>query len=210
MARTVGKLTALKVGRELPAGMHPDGAGLYLHVSASGAKSWIYRYSIRGKAREMGIGSLSAVSLAEARDQKPRSIVRFAKREQTLSKRGMCDTPKRRLRTLGQLRSRKRRSDTSTPNVRAGKMASTRRNGRTTLSTYVYPIIGALSVQAIDTPLICKVLEPIWTKKTETANRVRGRIETILDWAKARGLREGDNPARWRGHLEFDLPRVPK
>jgi integrase len=81
---------------------------------------------------------------------------------------------------------------------------------QSTLTTYAYPIIGALSVQAVDTALVCKVLEPIWTEKTETANRVRGRIETILDWAKVRGFRQGDNPARWRGHLEIHFPKRSK
>jgi integrase len=90
------------------------------------------------------------------------------------------------------------------------------RNGKhaaqweTTLATYAGPIIGALPVQAIDTALVLKVLEPIWAAKPETANRVRGRIESILDWAKVRGYREGENPARWRGHLDKLLPARSK
>jgi hypothetical protein len=79
-----------------------------------------------------------------------------------------------------------------------------------TLASYAYPTIGALSVQHVDTVLVCKVLEPIWTIKPETANRVRSRIETILDWAKSRSLREGENPARWRGHLQYQLPKRSK
>src|SRR5207245_8727541 len=75
-----------------------------------------------------------------------------------------------------------------------------------TLGAYVYPVFGELPVAAIDTGLVVKVIEPIWTEKPETASRVRGRIESVLDWAKARGYREGDNPAQWRGHLDHLLP----
>jgi hypothetical protein len=79
-----------------------------------------------------------------------------------------------------------------------------------TLATYVYPIFGALPVAAIDTGLVMKALEPIWTEKPETASRVRGRIESVLDWAAAREYRQGENPARWRGHLENLLPKKTK
>src|SRR6266571_1780987 len=79
-----------------------------------------------------------------------------------------------------------------------------------TLSTYAYPVIGALPVQAVDTGLVLKVLESIWAAKPETAGRLRGRMESILDWAKVRGYREGENPARWRGHLDKLLPARAK
>jgi hypothetical protein len=78
------------------------------------------------------------------------------------------------------------------------------------LKTYVYPVLGALPVQAVDVGLVMKAVEPIWTVKPETASRVRGRIESVLDWATARGYRQGDNPARWRGHLENLLPKKSK
>ena len=79
-----------------------------------------------------------------------------------------------------------------------------------TLEAYVFPIFGDLPVQAIDIGLVMQALEPIWTQKPETASRVRGRIESVLDWATARGYRQGENPARWRGHLENLLPRAPR
>src|SRR5215213_9281886 len=82
--------------------------------------------------------------------------------------------------------------------------------GRSTLATYVYPTYGDLPVAAIDTGLVLKALEPIWTTKPETAGRVRGRMESVLDWAKARGYRNGENPARWRGHLDKLLPNRRK
>jgi hypothetical protein len=78
------------------------------------------------------------------------------------------------------------------------------------LETYVYPVFGKVPVAAIDVGLVMRVLEPIWTAKPETASRVRGRIESVFDWASARGFRDGENPARWRGHLENLLPHKSK
>jgi len=205
LAQTIGKRTALKVARDLSPGMYADGAGLYLQVTRAGAKSWIYRFSLAGKAREMGLGSLSAVSLSEAR-----------------IKAGEC----RRLREEGvdPIEARKARrlqaaldaAKTLTFKEAAASYIASHRMGwrnakhatqwENTLATYAEPVIGALSIQAIDTALVLKVLERIWKAKPETATRVRGRIEAILDWAKVRGLRQGENPARWRGHLDHLLP----
>jgi integrase len=209
MAKTVGKLTALKVGRALPSGMYADGAGLCLQVTGAGAKSWIYRFSLHGKAREMGLGSLSAVSLADARVK--------AAECRSLRQEGIDPIEARKAR---QAQAALDAAKAITFKEAAERYIAARRAGwnnvkhaaqwGSTLATYVYPVIGALSVQAIDTPLVCKVLEPIWNVKPETANRVRGRIEAILDWAKLRGMREGDNPARWRGHLEINFPSRSK
>ena len=209
MARTVGRLTALKVSRAKNPGMYSDGGGLYLQVTSVGAKSWIYRFSLHGRSREMGLGSLSAVSLVDARTQagECRRLrqsgtdpieVRKATRQQTI-----LDAAK------------------ALPfkDAAAGYIAAHRAGWRNlkhaaqwerTLKTYAEPIIGGLPVQAIDTALVLKILEPIWTAKTETAGRVRGRIEAVLDWAKARGYRQGENPARWRGHLDKLLPARSK
>ena len=209
MAKTVGKLTALKVSRDMPAGMHADGAGLYLQVTGAGAKSWIFRYSLRGKAREMGLGSLSAVSVADARVK--------ASECRTLRQEGIDPIEARNARHA---QAALDAAKSITFKEAAERYIAAHRAGWTnakhcwqweqTLETYAYPTLGALSVQAIDTALAVKVLEPIWTAKPETANRLRGRIETILDWAKVRGFRQGDNPARWRGHLEFDFPARAK
>ncbi len=209
MAKTVGKLTALKVGRNLPAGMYPDGAGLYLHVSASGAKSWIYRYSLRGKAREMGIGALSAVSLADARIKaaahralRQEGIDPIEARKADRAQAALEDAKAITFKEAAQRYIASHRTG-----WKAAKHAGLWEN---TLATYAEPVIGKVSVQAIDTGLVLKVLEPIWATKPETASRVRGRIEVILDWAKSRGLRQGENPARWRGHLQFQLPARSK
>jgi integrase len=205
MARTVGKLAALKVGRPLKPGMYADGAGLYLQVTGAGAKSWIFRFSLHGKAREMGLGSLSAVSLSEARINA-----------------GEC----RRLRQEGldpiEVRKARRQQavldaakTVTFSDAAASYIASHRAGWRSakhawqwenTLATYAEPVLGRQSIQAIDTALVMKVLEPIWSKKPETASRLRGRIEAVLDWAKSRGLRQGENPARWKGHLKHQLP----
>src|SRR5262245_14761333 len=209
MARTVGKLSALKVGRRLKPGMYADGAGLYLQVTGAGAKSWIFRFSLHRKAREMGLGSLSAVSLSDAR-----------------TKAAEC----RRLRDEGvdPIEARKARhvqavldaAKTLTFKEAAERYIASHRAGwrsqkhasqwESTLATYAEPVLGRLSIQAIDTGLVLRVLETIWKNRSETANRVRGRIEAILDWAKVRGLRQGENPARWRGHLDHLLPAPAK
>jgi integrase len=185
------------------------GGGLYLQVTGTGAKSWIYRYMLRGREREMGLGSLLAVSLADARTKA---------------------TECRRLRQTGvdpiEVRKKERdqaRLDAATALTfkdAATAYISAHRTGwrnpkhiwqwGATLTTYANPIIGDLSVQAIDTTLVLKVLEPIWPAKPETASRLRGRIEAVLDWATVRGYRKGENPARWRGHLSKLLPARSK
>jgi integrase len=209
MARTVGKLTALKIARNLARGMYADGAGLYLQVTGAGAKSWIYRFSLNGKAREMGLGSLSAVSLAEARiktgecrrlcqDGVDPIEARNARRQQAELEAAKTITFKE-------------AAANYIASHRAGwRNAKHAAQWEATLATYAEPVLGAISIQAIDTVLVLKVLERIWQAKPETANRLRGRIEAILDWAKVRGLRQGENPARWRGHLQYQLPAKSK
>src|SRR5262245_11181915 len=209
MARTVGKLTALKVGRHLKPGMYADGAGLYLQVTGVGARSWIFRFSLHGKARAMGLGSLSAVSLSDARTEAE-------------------DCRRLRQGGVGPIEARKSRrqqavldaAKTVTFKEAAASYIVSHRAGwrsakhawqwENTLARNAEPVLGALSIQAIDTGLVMKVLEPIWSTKPETASRLRGRIEAVLDWAKSRSLRQGENPARWRGHLQYQLPARSK
>jgi integrase len=209
MARTVGKLTALKVGRDLKPGMYPDGAGLYLQVTGAGAKSWIFRFSLHGKAREMGLGSLSAITLADARAK--------AAESRRLRQDGTDPIEARKTR-LAQAALDAART-TTFKDAATSYIASHRAGWRNhkhvsqwenTIATYAEPVLGRLSIQAIDIDLVLKVLQPIWKTKPETASRLRGRIEAILDWAKVRKLRQGENPARWRGHLEHELPAPSK
>jgi integrase len=185
--------------------MHADGAGLYLQVSGVGARSWIYRFMLRGRAREMGLGSLRAVSLSEARAA--------ADDCRRLRQRGIDPIEAKK---AARERERFDAARAFTFEDAARTYVSTHRAGwrnekhaaqwSNTLVTYAAPVFGALPVDAIDTGLVLKVLEPIWATKPETASRLRGRIEAILDWAAVRGFRRGDNPARWRGHLDKLLP----
>jgi integrase len=209
-----GKLKALQVTKLDRPGMYADGGSLYLQVTINArdgqpAKSWIYRYMLRGKAREMGLGSLNAISLQQARDK--------ALDCRRLRQEGIDPIDARNAaRAQGALEAAKSITFKQAAieyirSHRAGwRNAKHAAQWSATLATYAEPIIGALSVQAIDTGLALKVLEPIWTAKPETASRLRGRMEAILDWAKVRGYRVGENPARWRGHLDKLLPARSK
>jgi integrase len=209
VARILGRLTALKVARASKPGMHPDGGGLYLQVTGVGAKSWVYRFSLRGKSREMGLGSLSAVSLVDARAK--------AAECRRLRQEGVDPIDARKT-TRAQFAFDAAKALTF-KDAASAYIASHRTGWRnqkhaaqweSTLKTYAEPIIGSVSVQAIDTALVLKVLEPTWNTKPETAGRVRGRMESVLDWATTRGYRKGENPARWRGHLDNLLPARSK
>jgi integrase len=198
-------MSALAVARATEKGMYHDGGGLYLQVAASGAKSWIYRYMLNGRAREMGLGPLHIISLSDAR-----------------SRAAEC----RRLRLDGIDPIEARTAKRDDAKLEAAKSmtfdacakayieahevgwqnAKHRDQWRNTLKTYTSPVFGAQPVQAVDLGLVMKALEPIWHEKPETASRLRGRIEAILDWATVRGYRKGENPARWRGHLDKLLP----
>ena len=206
LGRQFNKLSARSVATASKPGYHSDGNGLYLQVSPTGTKSWILRYSLDRRAREMGLGPLTLVSLAEARQASLTA--------RKLLREGVDPTEERararQARQLHQARSvtfemcAEAYIEAHAPGWRNAKHAE---QWRSTLKTYAFPIFGDLPVQNIDTPLVMKVLDPIWHTKTETASRVRGRLESVLDWAKARRLREGDNPALWRGHLDQLLPK---
>ena len=209
MPREIGRLTALGVSRLRSPGMHADGGGLYLQVTAASTRSWIFRFALNGREREMGLGPVYDVSLAEARQK--------AEACRKLKRDGIDPIEARRAeRTRARLEAAKAITfkDAADAYVKAHKAGW--RNAKhasqwdATLKTYVHPVFGSLPVQEIDVGLILKALEPIWTTKPETAGRVRGRIEAILDWASARGYRQGENPARWRGHLENLLPKRSK
>ena len=203
------RLTALKVEREKRPGLYSDGLGLYLQVRGGEAKSWIFRYRVGKKLRDMGLGSVNAVSLAEARER--------AGRCRNLRANGIDPIEHRRGEEAAQRADAARAvsfEQCATQFVEAHKAgwknAKHAAQWTATLKTYAYPVFGSLSVASVDTPLVLKVLEPIWNDKTETATRVRGRIESVLDWARVRGYRQGENPARWRGHLDHLLPKRSK
>ena len=205
MAMQVDKLTALGVVRQKRPGYHGDGAGLYLQVSSSGSKSWVFRYKLAGRPREMGLGSLHAFSLAEARQRAKAARQLLADGVDPIDARDGTKLA----RALSAARAVTFRAECEAyiESERAGwKNAKHEKQWGSTLATYAFPTMGDLDVSAIDTALVVACLRPIWTTKTETATRLRGRIEKVLDFAKAQGHRSGDNPARWRGHLEAVLP----
>ena len=204
MART-GKLSSVEVAKAKgPAVLH-DGGGLYLRVSQSGTKSWVFRFQLDGKRRDMGLGPYPDISLAEARGR--------ATEHRKLRHDGIdplqAREAQRRAQRLTVARGRTFREVAEEfigRNEVGWRNAKHRQQWRNTLATYVYPMLGELPVAAIDTGLVVQVLDAIWTEKPETASRVRGRIEAVLDAATVRGFRQGPNPAQWKGNLAHILP----
>ena len=199
----VKALSAIEVQRLTTPGMNFVGevAGLALLVKATGARSWILRCSIAGKRRDMGLGGYPDVTLADAR-RRAREL-----REQIDN--GIDPIGQRR-EARAALRAALAKAMTFNQCVDAYLDAHNeswsnfkhRQQWRNTLSTYAGPVIGDLDVAQIDTGLVLKVLQPIWSEKTETASRLRGRMESVLSWATTAGYRTGENPARWKGHLQ--------
>ena len=204
MPRKIHRLTALAI-KNAGRGMHADGNGLYLQVSETGGKSWILRYMLEGRAREMGLGSLTLVSLKEARDKA--QALRKQAHEHRIDPVDARRASRVRAVTLPFRDCANAYIEAHKAGWRNAKHADQWGN---TLETYAYPVFGDLPVNEIDTALVMRVLEPLWRKKTETASRLRGRIESVLSWATVRGYREGENPARWRGHLDKLLPKRSK
>jgi integrase len=206
MARQLHKLSARSVEAKRKPGLYGDGGGLYLQVGPSGSKAWLFRFMLRRRAREMGLGPLNAVSLQEARDKalvcRKLLVAGVDPIEHRNAERAKAQLEAAKALTFGECAAAYIEA-----NKAGWKNAKHAAQWKNTLDTYAVPVIGALPVQAIDTGLVLQVIEPIWREKPETANRVRGRIEAVLDWAKVRGFRAGDNPARWRGHLEKSLPK---
>ena len=203
--RRINRLTAKGVAAASKPGLFGDGDGLYLKVGETGSKSWIVRWKAGGKLRKHGLGPAPEVSLAEAR-QKADEVRRAIRsgidpNEDRRAKQAEAAVAAARLITFDKA------SREYIESHKAGwKSVKHGQQWAATLATYANPTIGKLPVSAIDTGLIMRVLKPIWSKKPETAGRVRGRIEAVLSWAKAFGYREGENPAAWRGHLDQLLP----
>lgn len=204
MAR-IGKLSAVEVAKAKgPAVLH-DGGGVYLRVSASGAKSWVFRFQLDGKRRDMGLGPFPDISLAEARG---RATDHRKQRHDGIDPLDAKEA-QRQARRLAVAKGRTFRECAAEfiDKNRAGwRNAKHRQQWENTLETYVYPKLGDLAVSEIDTGLVVQVLDPIWTEKPETASRVRGRIEAVLDAATVHGFRHGPNPAQWKGNLAHILP----
>ena len=197
----IEKLTARRLATIKAPGKYGDGHGLWLVVRSNGRRGWVFRYRFRGRDREMGLGG-EDVGLKEARES--------AARARRLIREGLDPIDER----------RKARGKSSAPTFRkcAEKYitahtakwgnAKHRAQWSSTLETYAYPVLGKKPVDAIDVADVLKVLTPLWTLKHETASRLRGRIELVLDAAHAENKRQGANPARWRRHLEYLLPKL--
>jgi integrase len=204
MAKITNRLNASRLRTLTRPGSYPDGSGLYLQVRSAQRRSWLFRYQLNGKARLMGLGTVADVPLAEARSE--------AGAARALVRQGQDPIEVRRALRAAKL------ADVAgltfaevAPKFIAAKEggwrnAKHRIQWRNTLNTYVMPIIGALPVAQITTADVTRILEPIWRTKPETASRIRGRIEAVIDYASTMQWRSGENPARWRGHLANVLP----
>ena len=203
----MGKLNAAKMRTLTKPGAHGDGAGLYLQVRGPHNRSWLYRFKLYGKGHLMGLGTDRDVSLAEARDA--------AAAARKMVRQGINPIDQRRTARAENaahvgLTFNEVADAYITAHEPSWRNAKHRQQWRNTLDTYAGPILGKLPVAQVDVGAVMSVLEPLWRGKTETASRLRGRIESVLDYAAARGWRSGENPARWRGHLDNLLPARSK
>jgi integrase len=202
-------LTSKKVERTKTPGRYFDAHGLYLQVRNADNKSWLLRYERDGKERWHGLGPVHAFNLKEARLRARKVRQLLADGVDPIDNR-RAERAARALEAAKAMTFKQCAEAYIAANEGAWKNAKHAAQWASTLKTYVYPHIGHLAVADVDTGLVLKCIEPIWRDKTETASRVRGRVESILDWATVRKYRTGDNPARWLGHLEHVLPSKGK
>lgn len=196
MARQMNRLTPLRVKNVAETGRHSDGGGLYLSVSANGGRRWVFMYRKAGRQREIGLGSARAVTLATARQlaAQARELIAVGKDPRLV--RGVSDCPK-----FGECADAL--LEAMKPGWRNPKHAA---QWEMTLRDYAKPL-RSMPISEVDTDAVLRVLKPLWESTPETASRLRGRIERVLDTPKAKAHRAGDNPARWRGHLDHMLPK---
>src|SRR5215475_9019263 len=196
MARTINRLTARRVATLAKNGRHADGGGLYLSISPNGGRRWVFLFRWHGKPTEIGLGSARDVPLARARELALHARRKLAEGINPKDARRATEGA-----TFGECADRL--IEAMRPSWRNGKHVA---QWEMTLREYAAPL-RRLPVDKITTDDVLSVLKPLWNEKPETASRLRGRIERVLDAAKAQGLRAGENPARWRGHLDQLLPK---
>ena len=211
MPRKARELSPLEVRRLAQPGRWSVGGvdGLALQVTGAGARSWVLRLSLAGKQREMGLGSFPSVTLADAREKARAYRAQVQVGDDPIARRVATVSAAAAERGLQQ-------NFAKTAEAYIAQHEATWKNVKhaaqwtATLKKYAYPVLGALQVRDITATHVIQAIEPIWATKTETATRVRSRIELVLDYASARGLRQGPNPARWRGNLDAALPKASK
>lgn len=187
------------------AGRYPDGGGLYLHIIPSGGRPWIFRYRVAGRERQMGLGPLEFVSLAQAREKARAARLQRYNGEDPLGGRiGRRPTPVSPA-PVGVTFKEAMEAYIDT-NKAAWRNEKHIAQWSSTLETYAVPHFGAKALADIETADVLNALKPIWLTKSETASRLRGRIEAVLNWGAVHGYRQGENPARWKGHIEMILP----
>ncbi len=212
MPKIARELSALEVGRLARPGWHAVGrvAGLLLRIDRNtGARYWVLRTTVSGKRRDIGIGPYPEVTLAKARETAAGMRMQARQGTDPIAERQAVKAAlmaeKAKIITFGQAARRFIKSK-----AREFRNAKHAAQWSSTLDTYAGPVIGHLQVDRVELAHVVQILEPIWTTKTETATRVRGRIESVLDWATVSGFRSGDNPARWKGNLEAIFPKPGK
>jgi len=210
MARLVDQLTEAKIRTINAPGLYADGRGLYLQIRPGGAPSWIYRFTLNSRTRDMGLGALADVSLVKAR---AKAAAARALRDNGIdpieqaNAQGATSTTAKGPKALTFEQAADAYLADKLKRLRSDVH---RHQWRQTLETYAYPIIGSMPVDEIETTDVLAVWKPIWETRCETAARLRGRIERILARATVEGYRTGSNPATWRGHLQEALPRAPR
>lgn len=207
MPKIAKELRALDVSRLTKPGNHAVGGvvGLYLYVTPSQAKSWVLRAVIAGKRRHMGLGSFPTVSLAQAREKARQAREQISTGVDPIAERQQLQSALR-AKQASEITFAQAAKAYIEAHQEGWKSAKHRAQWGNTLETYAFPVMGALLVHDVEQVHVLQVLEPIWKSKTETAKRVRGRIESVLDWATVRGYRHGENPAQWKGRLDKLLP----
>lgn len=205
MPKTTHRLTAIRVQNLKKPGLHADGAGLYLKVQEGGSKSWVFRFM----RAYLGLGSASSVNLAAARSRAADARQRLQQGQDPIEIKRQAENEAR-LVNARTMTFRDCAEAYMASHEPSWKNAKHREQWRSTLRRYLYPVFGDEAASAITTEMVLEALQPIWNEMPETASRVRGRIEVVIDWAKARGVCIGENPARWRGHLANLLPKPSK
>lgn len=209
MARQLNRLTALQVTKLSKPGLYGDGGGLTLQITSAGVKSWLFRFMREGKAHGMGLGATHTISLAEARQNalNARKLLADGLNPMLVKKQKLLATALERAKMMTFDQCAASYIEAHKASWKNAKHIDQWTN---TLATYASPVFGHQPVTDVDTALVVKCLSPIWQTKTETASRLRGRIESVLGWATTSGFRTGENPARWKGHLENLLATIGK